>query len=122
MSKDHSPHVLAFGLVLAIVGLIFAASYARADSFNERFSAVTPKSDDLSLTEQWGVKLLLIIDGKIAQSVGYSAKTFTTSDACRNAILTDKPLQVSAQAAAEEAVAKFGETAKIAIACAMRLD
>ena len=120
--QDHRPRILAFGLVLAVVGLIFASAYARADSFNERFSAATPKSDDLFPAEQWGIKLLLIIDGKVARSIVYNDETYPTGDACRNAVLADMPLQASMQTAANAAVEGFGDTAKLAIVCAMQLD
>ena len=109
---------------LTIVGLIFASVYARADSFNERFSAATPTPTTETPTPrgEWNIQLLLIIDGKVARSIVYNDETYPTGDACTNAVLADKPLQSSMQTAANAAVAGFGETAKLAIACTMHLD
>jgi hypothetical protein len=128
MSKDRSARIVAFGIVLAIVGMIFAASYARADTFDERFSSgvLTPAPETLTPTpksdEQWSIKLLLIIDGKIARSVTYNDETFTSGDTCRNAVLANTKLQASAQEAATEAAKTFGATAVVGIACAMELN
>lgn len=123
-TQNHSRRVLAFGLVLAIVGLIFSFGYARAATFTERFSATPSKLDDPfpERAEQWGIKLLLLIDGKVARSIVYNDETYPTGDACTNAVLADKPLQSSMQTAANAAVEGFGESAKLAIACTMHLD
>ena len=117
--------IAAFGIVVVIVGLIFASGYARAASFNERFAAVeTPKVDEETPkpSGEWSIKLLLIIDGKIARSVTYNDETFTSGDTCRNAVLANTKLQASAQEAATEAAKTFGATAVVGIACAMELN
>ena len=138
MSKpDHSRRILAFGLALAIVGLIFSFGIARADTFDERFSSgvltptpdvlaptpltPTPKPDEL-FPERWGVKLLLLIDGQVARSIVYDEEIYSSSDACKNAVIANLTLQVSAQAAAKVAIETFGATAAVGIACAMQLD
>ena len=131
-NQDHSQRVLAFGFVIAVIVLIFAYGYARADSFNERFTTGAPKSGVLNPpardneetlpAEQWGIKLLLLIDGKVARAIPYNAETYPTGDACKNAVVADTRLQVSTQAAAKVAVENFGATAAVAIACAMQLD
>lgn len=120
--QDRSRRVLAFGIVLAVVGLIFAASYARAATFNERFPAATPKAEESLPAESWGIHLLLIINGKIARSVVYNEEVYPTSDACKSAILADTGLQERAQKAAKLAVESYGPTAALGIACAMQLD
>ena len=117
--------IAAFGIVVVIVGLIFASGYARAASFNERFAAVeTPKVDEETPkpSGEWSIKLLLLIDNKIARSITYSEETFPTGEACKDAILADTKLQSSMQDAAEAAVQAFGPTAALAIACVMHLD
>lgn len=132
MDKDHGPRILVFAIFLAIVGMIFAASVARADSFNDRFTTETPKSgvlnppardDEETLPAgECSIKLLLIIDGKVARSIPYNEETYPTGEACTNSVLADKPLQASMQTAANAAVKGFGETAKLAIVCTMQLD
>jgi hypothetical protein len=121
--QDHSRRILVFGIALAIVGLICASAYARAATFNERFTATaeTPKSDD-PFPEQWGVKLLLFIEGKVARAAPYDDETYPSSDACKNAVIADTGLQERAQKAAKLAVESYGPTAGIGIACAMQLD
>ena len=111
----------AFGIALAVVGIIFASGHARADTFNERFSAATPEDAPLP-AEQWNIKLVLLIDGKIARAVPYNDETYPTGDACKNAVMSDLKLQSSMQAAATEAAKTFGETAAVGIVCAMHLD
>jgi hypothetical protein len=115
-NQDHGPRILAFGIALAVVGLIFASVYARAATFNERFTTEAPTRGE------WTIQLLLIIDGKVARSIVYNDETYPTGDACRDAVLADTPLQSSMQTAANAAVEGFGETAKPAIACTMHLD
>ena len=122
MNKDRSPRILAFGLALAVVGLIVASVYARAATFNERFTAETPTTETPTPRGEWTIQLLLIIDGKVARSIVYNDETYPTGDACRNAVLADRPLQSSMQTAANAAVEGFGETAKLAIVCTMHLD
>lgn len=120
--QDHSRRILAFGLGFAIVGLIFTSVYARAATFNERFTTETPTTETPTPRGEWTIQLLLIIDGKVARSIVYNDETYPTGDACTNAVLADKPLQSSMQTAANAAVKGFGETATLAIACAMQLD
>lgn len=121
MSKDHSARIVVFGIALAVIGMIFAAGCARADSFNERFSATTPQEAPLS-AEQWGIKLLLIIDGKIVRAVAYNEVVYSSGEECKSAVLADTKLQESMQEAASAAAQSFGATAVVGIACAMHLD
>ena len=122
MSKDNSARIVAFGIAFAIVGLIFAAGYARADTFNERFPAESPKLEAPIPAGQWGIKLVLVLDGKIARAIPYNEETYPTGEACKAAVLADLPLQNSMQAAAGEATKQFGENAAVGIVCAMHLD
>jgi len=119
-NPDRSARVVAFGIALAIVGMIFASVYARASTFDERFTGA-PKSE-APLAESWGIKLLLLIDGKVARAAPYDEEVYPSSDACKEAVIANVPLQLSAQVAAKLAVENFGATAAVGIACAMQLD
>jgi hypothetical protein len=119
---------LAFGIAIIlvglIVGLILASGYAPADTFDERFSSgvLTPAPAPAPPSEQWGIKLLLLIDGKVMRAVTYNGESYPSGEACRAAALADTKLQASAQAIAGEAIQTFGPDASVAIACAMELN
>jgi hypothetical protein len=119
--NDFTVPAMILAVLLGLAALVWA-SHARADTFNERFPAETPKSEAPLPAGEWSIKLLLIIDNKIARSVTYNEETYPTGDACKNAILADIKLQASMQEAATEAVKTFGPNAAVAIACAMHLD
>ena len=124
MSKQaRGLRIFAFCLVIAAAILVVTFGCARASTFDERFPAETTKPNELIPgAQKWGIKVLLLIDSKIAHAIDYDDKIYATGDECRGAILADKSLQASAQSAAAEAVEKFGRTASIALACAMQLD
>ena len=144
MNKDHSPRILALGIVLAVIGMIFAVTYARADSFNDRFMAATPnsgvlnpladpsQSDTLNPPAQddketlpagpWSIKLLLIINGRVARAVPYNEETFQTGEACRNAVMADTKLYADVKEAEKAVAEKSGGMASVNVACAMHLD
>lgn len=113
---------------LAAITLALAAmTTAHSASFTERFASATPDAPLASTPpadtpQQWNIKVLLLIDGKLVHSIDYGDHSFPSSDACRDAIMADKPLQASAQKAAKGAAKQFGPQATIAIACALDLN
>jgi hypothetical protein len=109
-------------MLLPFLAYVLTHSYARGATFDERFTTEMPPTPTPTPRGEWTIQLLLIIDGKVARPIVYNDETYPTGEACRDAVLADKPLQSSMQTAANAAVEGFGETAKLAIACTMHLD
>jgi len=117
----------AVALAAAFIGLL---GYAHAATFDERFSDTMLDKSNPPLgsphvtptPEIWGIKVLLLIGGKLAHSIDYGDKTYATGEECKAAALADESLLSSGQAAQNAAVQQFGDTAAIAIVCAMELQ